>query len=61
MWKYFCILEFFIDPAQKLNYKERKDFEKIQRVNMIRPDFKANYRSLDITRNILYFNCAKSH
>ena len=54
---FFGISEFFIDPA---HYKEKQSSENIQRVNMIRLNLKANYISLGITRNILYFNCAKS-
>ena len=56
----FCrISEFFVDPTRNVNYIEKQNSEKIQRVK-IRLNLKTNDISLIISSNLLCFNFTKS-
>ena len=56
----FCrISEFFVDPTRNVNYIEKQNSEKIQRVK-IRLNLKTNGISLIISSNLLCFNFTKS-
>ena len=57
-----CVLiygEFFVDPTRNVNYQEKQNSEKIQRVK-IRLSLKTNNVILTISSNLLYFNFTKS-
>ena len=52
-----CVLiygGFFVDPTRNVNYQEKQNSEKIQRV-MIRLSVKTNDINLTISSNLLYF------
>ena len=53
---YFWI---FVNPARNMNYLDKQNSEKIQRVK-IRLNLKTNDISLIISSNLLYFNFTKS-
>ena len=63
IWEYiyrFCrISEFFVDPTRNVNYKEKQNSEKIQRVK-IRLSSKTNDVSLTISSKLSYFRFTKS-
>ena len=57
-----CVLiygEFFVDPTRNVNYQEKQNSEKIQRV-MIRLSVKTNDINLTISSNLLYFKTLPS-
>ena len=58
---FFCISEFCFDPTHNLNYKGKRNSEKIQRVKMIRLNLNVNNISLSIGSNLLHFNFTKSN
>ena len=62
IWKWiyrFCsISEFFVDPTRNVNYIEKQNSEKIQRVK-IWVNLKTDV-SLIISSTLLYFNFTKS-
>ena len=55
----FLYFRNFIDPTRDVNYNGKQNSEKIQRVNA-RHNSKANFVSLTISKNLLYFNFTKS-
>ena len=55
----FLYFRNFIDPTRDVNYNGKQNSEKIQRVNA-RHSSKANFVSLTISKNLLYFNFTKS-
>ena len=59
IYRFGCISEFFVDLTRKMNYKEKHNSEKIQRVK-IRFKLKTNDISLTLSSNLLYFNFTKS-
>ena len=60
IYRFFLYFRTFVDPTRNVNYKGKQNSEKIQRVK-VRLNLKANYVSLTINRNLLYFNFTKSH
>ena len=57
--KIFLYFRIFADPTRNMNYKGKENSEKIQRVK-VRFILKANYISLTISSNRLFFNFTKS-
>ena len=57
-YRFYRIYNFFVDPTRKMNYKEKLNSEKIQRVK-IRLNFEKNDIILTISSNLLYFNFTK--
>ena len=54
------IIDLFVDPTHNLNYKGKKNSEKIQRVKMTKLNLKVNDISLSIISDLLYFHFTKS-
>ena len=59
IYRFCSISEFFVDPTRNVNYIEKQNSEKIQRVK-IRLNLKTNGISLIISSNLLCFNFTKS-